>query len=166
MNRKIANKKIATSVILNFIDKLNYSDIDEVSYALDILETTLDEKMSIIKHLNSAAANASNIITNKGDFSKHHEKVSEAQDFLKRIDNCLFSMDYEGVTINFKDYQECFIKHSSELGLHTRYEPVTEQSLLKIGVAGFLKEYTGGIAKPINFSREVEQGKIIARKEF
>jgi hypothetical protein len=138
----------------------NTAVIDEIASSLDDLGTNLDEKMSVIKHLNSAVENVQKIIKSKGNV----EPALDPQTFLAKIDHCLFRENYDDVTINPQDYQELFIKNSDKLV--TRYEPEVMADMLKLGIVGYLHGPKGELAKTIKISRLIESGRVSISKEI
>ena len=62
-------KQIAATANLQkiIVDYFNATVIDEIASSLDDLGTTLDEKMTVIKHLNSAVEDVQKIMIIKKD---------------------------------------------------------------------------------------------------
>jgi len=155
-------KQIAAASNLQkiIVDYFNAAVVDEIASSLDDLGTTLDEKMSVIKHLNSAVEDVQKIIKSKRSF----EPVFDPQTLLAKIDYCLFKENYDNVTINPQDYQVLFSKNSDKLV--TRYEPEVMEDLLKLGIVGYLHGPKGEVAKTIKISRLVESGRVSISKEI
>jgi len=169
MDRKESNKKIAASVIKDFLDKLNLSYIDEVKYALEILEVTLDERLSVVGKLNTAVENAHKILRKNKDYlaQENLEQDIEIEKFFQKVDSFLFSdssQNCTSITLNPQDYQKYFMKQAPAW-LYKRYEPATHTDLIKVGIMGYLKndKFT---TKQIKISREVEIGKIVVNQTF
>lgn len=156
-DRKYKNQEIAVLELKNLVTSLSNNYFHDLTYALDILDATLDEKISIVGSLNSVVENINKFV-NKKSFQ------FEPQTFLAKIDKCLFEDNFDSVTINSKDYQKLFIENSDKI--RKRYEPVTSQSVLANGIFGYLQGPNGEAPKPIKVSKSIESGKINISKDI
>lgn len=108
--------------------------------------------------------NKESLINISYKLNKQISKILDPQTLLAKIDRCLFKEGYDSVTINFKDYQELFIKNSDKIS--KRYEPETNKDMIAYGFGGYLHGPNGESPKVVKMSTLVETTKVSANKEI
>lgn len=156
---KNKDKAIVYDEIRDYLFKKGWK-VDDVSHTLTIdgayRESFIHPDFSDGSHSLMSALEIS--------FNPKVKTTFDAQTFLAKIDRCLFEEKYDSVTINFKDYQDLFLKNSDKIS--KRYEPETSKDMLINGFMGYLHGPNGEPPKPIKLSRLVESTKVRGSREI
>lgn len=82
LNRKESNQKIAAYELKKLADKLSPSYLDEVNYALEQLEATVDEKSFIIGKLDAVVHKINNLLRNKKLSNVNESEILGTDSFI------------------------------------------------------------------------------------
>jgi hypothetical protein len=165
MNKKESNRKAATAVIGDLIEKISLSYRDEVSQALDVLGATVDERVSVLGKLDSAVDGAHKLF--------RRATYVDSQTLLAKIDSCLFEddWDFDSVIINHDDFIDLFVKNIDKV--RSRYnenssddEVLKHLEPMKTGRGGTLRNRHGNVSKTICWSYEIDHGEVLGCKKF